>query len=114
MLNILTLYLENHITLMHFIGQHKIYMDITKEQNLTQNFMKLACQLWNEATEGRTTPSWHFNREGNSFTKGLSMCPNDTHLLGMWTYVHRQSLFSLSHVDIVFPPEIPKDYIQRF
>lgn len=61
---------------MHFIGQHKIYMGITEEQNLTQNFVKLACQLWNDATEGRTTTSWHFNKEGNSFTKGLSMCPN--------------------------------------
>ena len=92
MLNILTLYLENHITLMHFIGQHKIYMDITEEQNLTQNFMKLACQLWNEATKGRTTPSWHFNKEGNSFTKGLSMCPNDTCLLRMWTYALGEAL----------------------
>lgn len=36
MLNILKLYLEDHITLMHFIGQHEIYMDITEEQNLTQ------------------------------------------------------------------------------
>ena len=35
-LNILKPYLENLINLTHFIGQHKIYMGIMKEQNLTQ------------------------------------------------------------------------------
>lgn len=34
-LNISKLYLENHINLTHFIGQHKIYMGIMEEQNLT-------------------------------------------------------------------------------
>lgn len=35
-LNILKPYLENLINITRFIGQHKIYMDIIEEQNLTQ------------------------------------------------------------------------------
>lgn len=35
-LNILKPYLENLINITRFIDQHKIYMDIIEEQNLTQ------------------------------------------------------------------------------
>lgn len=69
-LNILRSHLKNHINLMHFIGQHKISMDITDQQMEHKN-MKLACQLWNEGHRGRGHSQCHRNKEEMALLAGL-------------------------------------------